>query len=281
MTIDKLDFDFICELVHRRTGILLSPGKEYLAVTRLQSLVSEYGFGSIAGLVVQLRARPISPLEELVVEAMVTNETSFFRDLHPFESLRTDILPDVIRRNKDHRSINIWSAGCSSGQEVYSIAMVIREHFPELASWSIFMLATDVSSAVLERAREGLFGQMEVNRGLPAHLLLKYFKQDRVRWEIDDSIRRMVTFKKLNLIEPWRPLPPMDIVFLRNVLIYFAPPTKELVLERAKDVLRTGGHLLLGGSETPLTMDVGYERNPIGKTVWYRKKAPSRRDAGV
>jgi chemotaxis protein methyltransferase CheR len=274
MTLVEADFDFIRDLVFRRTAIVLEPGKEYLAVTRLEPIRRGLGMRSLAELILALRADAHSPLHDQVAEAMTTNETSFFRDTHPFEGLRTEVIPELIERNKNLRTLRIWSAGCATGQEPYSIAMLLREDFPALlTTWSVQILATDVSATVLSQAQAGRFGQLEVNRGLPAKLLVKYFRRDGLHWFIDDSVRSMVTFERQNLFSAaWVP-PPMDVVFLRNVAIYFSDSGKRETLKRVRSALRPGGYLLLGASETAMYADEGLQRVPIGKTVWYRKEA--------
>jgi chemotaxis protein methyltransferase CheR len=279
VTLPAADFEYIRELVHRRAAIVLESNKGYLAISRLEPLAHSVGLRSVSDLVTRLRSDPNSLLHEQVVEAMTTNETSFFRDLYPFESLRTHILPAIIERNRGGRAINIWSAGCASGQEPYSLAMLIKEDFPELDSWSVSILATDVAAAVLERARTGRFAQIEMNRGLPAHLHVKYFHRQGSQWEIDASIRQRVRFERHNLVTPWPGMPAMDLVFLRNVLIYFDHATKESILRRMREVLRPHGYLLLGASETTLNIDGGFERHPLGRTVWYTKR-PSAASSG-
>jgi chemotaxis protein methyltransferase CheR len=273
MTLVESDFDFIRDLVFRRTAIVLEPGKEYLAVTRLEPIRRGLGMRSLAELILTLRSDPRSPLHDQVAEAMTTNETSFFRDTHPFESLRETVIPELIERNKALRTLRIWSAGCATGQEPYSIAMLLREDFPALlTTWTVQILATDVSTTVLGQATAGSYGQLEVNRGLPARLLVKYFRRDGLHWFIDDSIRSMVTFERQNLFSAaWVP-PPMDVVFLRNVAIYFSESGKMETLKRVRTALRPGGYLLLGASETAMRLDEGLQRVPIGKTTWYRKE---------
>jgi chemotaxis protein methyltransferase CheR len=272
MSLLETDFDFIRDLVFRRTSIVLEPGKEYLAVTRLEPIRRSLGMRSLAELIVALRNDPKSPLHDQVAEAMTTNETSFFRDSHPWESLRTQVIPELIERNRSLRTIRIWSAGCATGQEPYSLAMLLREDFPALlTTWSVQILATDVSATVLNQARSGRFGQLEVNRGLPAKLLVKYFRREGLYWFIEDSIRTMVTFERQNLFSTtWVPS-PMDIVFLRNVAIYFSDSGKRETIKRVRNALRPGGYLLLGASETAMHLDEGLKRLPIGKTTWYRK----------
>jgi chemotaxis protein methyltransferase CheR len=266
------DFDYIRDLVRDRAAIILEPGKEYLAVTRLDPVVRRAGLGSLSELVATLREDDDPALSEQVIDALTTNETTFFRDLHPFESLRNHILPALVERKRLSRSLSIWSAGCSSGQEPYSVAMLIREDFPELAGWQVSILGTDVSIAMLERARAGRYGQIEVNRGLPAHLLVKYFRRAGVGWEIDGSIRAMVRFRQQNLIDPWPSMPPMDLVLMRNVMIYFDVAAKQEILARVGDVLAPHGYLLLGTSETTLHLDDSFRRHAVGPTGWYQRK---------
>ncbi len=269
------DFRYIQDLVRERAAIVLEPGKEYLAVTRLDPLVRRAGLGSLSELVAALREERTSPLHEEVVDALTTNETTWFRDVHPFESLRSHVLPDLIERKQLSRTLFVWSAGCSSGQEPYSLAMMIREDFPELDDWQISIVGTDVSAAMLERARAGLYGQIEVNRGLPAHLLVRYFHQVGVRSELDARIRSMVRFQRQTLMGPWANLPLMDLVLMRNVMIYFDPATKRQVLGRVRDVLAPHGYLLLGSAETTLHIDDAFQRHAVGPTAWYRRKQGS------
>jgi len=274
------DFVYIRDLVRERAAIVLEPGKEYLAETRLDPVARRAGLGSVSELVATLREDEDPHLSEEVVDALTTNETSFFRDVYPFESMRTHVLPDLIERKRLSRSLFIWSAGCSSGQEPYSIAMLIREDFPELDDWQVSILGTDVSAAMLERARAGRYGQIEVNRGLPAHLLVKYFRRTGVSWQIDESIRSMVQFRHQNLVGPWPSLPPMDLVLMRNVMIYFELAAKQQILACVGDVLAPHGYLLLGTSETTLHLDDAFQRHAVGPTGWYRKKRqiPERAD---
>ena len=266
------DFEYIRDLVKDRTAIVLEPGKEYLAVTRLDPVVRRAGLGSLSELVATLREDDDPALSEQVVDALTTNETTFFRDVYPFESLRTHVLPDLIERKRLSRSLFIWSAGCSSGQEPYSVAMLMRDEFPELAGWQVSILGTDVSVAMLERARAGRYGQLEVNRGLPADLLVRYFRRTGMDWEIDASIRAMVRFQHQNLVDPWPSLPPMDLVLMRNVMIYFDVTTKQDILGRVHGVLAPHGYLLLGTSETTLHLDDTFQRHAVGPTGWYRRK---------
>ena len=224
---ETADFEFVRDLVRKRSAIVLETEKSYLVESRLTPLARREGFGSISEVVAKLRLSGFSTLHSKVIEAMTTNETSFFRDIQPFEALKKVILADLITKRATTRQIRIWCAACSSGQEPYTVAMLIRENFPQLASWDVKILATDLSTQVLEKAKSGCFNQIEVNRGLPSPYILKYFDRSGMNWQLKDSIREMIEFRPLNLIEAWPVLNPMDIVFIRNVLIYFDVQTKK------------------------------------------------------
>ena len=232
------EFSYVQRLVRDCGAIVLDSDKAYLVESRLGPLVRREGFDSIGGLVAELRTRSLSRLHMEVVEAMTINETLFFRDHHPFELLRLTVLPELIRRRSASRTLNLWSAGCAAGQEPYSIAMLIREHFPELAAWNVRIVACDLSEDMVARSRKGIYGPIEVNRGLPAAYLVKYFRRDGADWRIDDAIRSMVEFRPMNLAGAWPALPDMDLVFLRNVLIYFDGATKKAVLSKVARQLR-------------------------------------------
>ncbi|HXE57028.1 MAG TPA: protein-glutamate O-methyltransferase CheR [Gemmatimonadales bacterium] len=273
MTLTAADFDFVRTLVRQHAAIVIDPGKEYLVESRLAPLAREHGYGSLSALLAELRERPAANLHRRVVEAMTTNETSFFRDPPSFEALRDVVLPELIARRGAERRLRIWCGAASSGQEPYSVAILLREHFPILAGWQVQILATDIARDVLDRARRGRYSQLEVNRGLPAPLLLKYFTKVGIEWEIAEPIRRMVGFGELNLVEPWPALPEFDLVLLRNVLIYFDVPTKQRVLANVRRVLRRDGTLLLGGAETTLGLDEAFERVPLGRSLGYRLRS--------
>jgi chemotaxis protein methyltransferase CheR len=254
------DFEVIRKLLLERSAIVLEPGKEYLVQTRLTPLVRQLKLNSIGDLVAQLRSPAGNGLCRQIVEAMVTTETSFFRDQHPFEALRKVVLPELIRRRREQRRLHIWCAASSTGQEPYSLAMLFREHFPELAGWKISFLASDVSREVLARAREGRFSQIEVNRGLPAALLVKYFDQHGTHWQVKQAIRSMVDFQEVNLAQPWPALPRLDLVLLRNVMIYFDVETKKAILGKLARLLLPDGYLFLGGAETTINLNDSYRR---------------------
>jgi chemotaxis protein methyltransferase CheR len=268
-TLAAPDFDYIAQLVHRRSAIVLEPGKEYLAESRLEGIAREHGLASVGELVSHMRSGTLD-LGDAVVDAMTTNETSFFRDAHPFNALRDSVLPELIEARRVARTISIWCGATSSGQEPYSVAMLIREHFPELASWQVRIIATDISPSMLERTRQGRYSQLEVNRGLPAPMLVKYFTRDGMHWVVSEDLRRMVSAQYLNLNERWPVMPPFDLVLLRNVLIYFDVPTKQQILAKVRQALRPDGLLLLGGAETTMNLDANFERIPHGRSTWYR-----------
>jgi chemotaxis protein methyltransferase CheR len=276
MALGEREFEYVRALVHERAAIVLEPGKSYLVESRLMPLARAEGLATVAELIARLKRARAGRLHRLVVEAMTTNETSFFRDVRPFEALRQVVLPELIARRAGERRLCLWCAAASSGQEPYSVAMLLREHFPRLAEegWMLRLLASDLSEEMVERAREGCYRQLEVNRGLPAALLVKYFEKVGVEWRLHEDIRRMVEFFPLNLAEAWPPLPPMDVILVRNVLIYFDAETKRAVLARMRRLLRPDGYLFLGGAETTLHVDDAFERVVVCGAACYRVRAP-------
>lgn len=269
--LEPRSFDYIAKLVRDRSAIVLEANKSYLVESRLSPVARECGLDTIERLIEKLQEPNAQGLTQKVVDAMTTNETSFFRDLHPFQALKTTILPNLIKARSSERVLNIWSNACSSGQEVYSIAMMIQESFPELGGWKVRLIASDLSTKILEKAKTGLFTQTEINRGLPMPLLLKYFSKQGIQWKLNDEIRSMVEFRPINLIETFpTAINRMDIVFLRNVLIYFSPETKSAILNRVRASLRNDGCLFLGGSETTMNLNVKFEKQQIGNAVYYR-----------
>ena len=261
---------YVCTLVRDRSAIELEASKSYLIEARLTPLAKQHGFASPAELIQGVRSRRHPDLERRVVEAMTTNETSFFRDKHPFDALREHVLPQIATTNASRRTLNIWSAACSTGQELYSVAMLLREHFPAMLSWKVQLVGTDLSDDVLERARLGRFSQIEVNRGLPANLLMKYFQRDGMQWRLSPELPAAAKFMKMNLIQSWPTLPTFDVVFLRNVLIYFAPETKKAILQNIRKVMAPGAVLFLGAAETTMGLDASFEREQVGNGVFYR-----------
>lgn len=264
------DFDYVRRIVLERSSIVLDGSKAYLAEARLLPVARQLGLGSIADLVARLRIERGRELQTKVVEAMTTNETSFFRDRTPFEALRLHVLPRLVTARAKLQALRIWSAGCSTGQEPYSIAMMLRDYFTRLDDWDVSILATDLSHDVLGRARAGRYSQLEVNRGMPAEMLIGHFDRDGIAYQLRDDVRRMVDFRQLNLADPWPDLPRMDVVFLRNVLIYFDVPVRRAILQRVRRVLAPDGFLFLGGAETTLNLDDSFERVAIDKAGCYR-----------
>lgn len=262
------NFDFVREFVAREAAIVIDKGKEYLVETRLANLAARNGCASVNALVDLIRASRdgAAPLRSSVVDALTTNETLFFRDLNPFDALRDHVIPEFQARCPGQQ-FTLWSAAASTGQEAYSIAMLLAEHFP---AQSARIFGTDLSPSVIERAKAGLYQQVEVNRGLPAKLLFKHFKQTPEGWRIDDALRRRVQFSVLNLLHSWAHLPRCHVVMLRNVMIYFDIPTRRKILHQVKSVLLPGGYLVLGGAETPVLVDKSYVPVQVGKATFYR-----------
>jgi len=267
MPVTAADFEYVRRIVADDSALALRDGKEYLVRTRLEPVAKREGLGSVAELIDRLRGGA-PELRRQVVEALVTHETTFFRDAHPFDALREQVIPALWRENGGRR-LSLWSAATSTGQEAYSIAILIREHFPEITTPTI--LATDISDPVLMRARKARFSQLEVGRGLPVALLLKHFDQHGREWQLHDEVRNMVTFHQLNLARPLPRIASMDVVFLRNVLIYFDACAKAALLERVSRILRPGGYLFLGGAESICGLEASYERVQIGRSISYRR----------
>lgn len=263
------DFDYLRALVREKSGIVLEPGKEYLVESRLGPLVRHLRLGTIASLVQGIRQGNVE-LQAKVVDAMTTNETSFFRDIRPWEALKSDILPELIERRRGQRQLSLWCAAASSGQEPYTVAMLLRENFPELAAWKVQHIATDISPTMLEQCKKGRYSQLEVNRGLPASYLVRYFERNAADWIVKPDIRNTIDFRPLNLATPWPPLPRFDIVFIRNVLIYFDRETKRRILAGIKKLLMPDGYLFLGSSETTINIDENWVSRSIGKTIVYQ-----------
>lgn len=270
MPISNSDFNFIRELVFEHSAIVLEDGKEYLVESRLGPIIKTEGFDTIDQLVKALRKNLNNGLQYKVTEALTTNETSFFRDIHPFETLKNIILPELIKTRQSTKELNIWCAASSSGQEPYSIAMLIHENFPSLFNWKINFIASDISEKMLSRCRSGTFSQIEVNRGLPAALLIKYFDKSGPVWTIKKQLRERIDFQHINLSGELPYLPGMDIIFLRNVLIYFDIRMKKKILKQLRSVLKPDGYLFLGGAETTLNLDESYTRMGVKYSGCYR-----------
>jgi len=274
MAISKPDFDYVSQLARTQSALVLEPGKEYLVETRLGPLAQKEGFASLSDYIGWMRAEKlITTLHHKAIDALTTNETLFFRDHHPFEALRQQIIPSLLEKNAAFRKLTIWSAASSTGQEPYSLAMLLREHFPQLATWRVSILGTDLSPTVLKVAQAGEYSQLEVNRGLPASYLVKYFTQQGLKWHIKDDVRRLVEFRAMNLIQTWPMMPQFDLVLIRNVMIYFDVETKKAILKKIKTCLSPDGYLFLGSSETTMNLDSDYQPISYGKAVAYRLQA--------
>ena len=261
------NFDFLCRTVHKDSGIVLDESKGYLLESRLLPVVKSEGATSLDDLCRLIRATGGERLRDKVVEAMTTNETLFFRDVTPFEALEKELLPKLVEGAAGRCPLRFWSAACSSGQEAYSLAMMCLEM--GLGPFQIEFLGTDLSDQILERAQRGRFMQLEVNRGLPAKYLVKYFTRHGMEWEINSEVRQMVRWTKLNLTLSWPDLGLFDVVLCRNVLIYFDTETKRGILARIRRHIRPEGYLILGSSETTLNIDEEFIRRQVGRAIMY------------
>ncbi len=275
MSLKPEEFDYVADLARSNAAIVLERGKEYLVETRLAPLARQEGVATLGELISRLRSqRTFGPLHARVVDALTTNETFFFRDFHPFEALRKQVVPELIRERAALKRLTIWSGACSTGQEPYSLAMLLRDSFPELRDWAVKIYATDLSPTVLVQAKEGRYSQLEVNRGLPAPLLVRYFEKREGHWFVKPEIKAMIDFKPMNLIQPWPLMPGFDIIFLRNVMIYFDVDTKRSILRRMRACLLPHGHLFLGTAETTLNLDAEWKPTPVGNTVAFQLGKP-------
>ncbi len=267
----RLDFEYVRSLVRKESAIVLDDSKTYLVVSRLLPVARHHGFETVGALISNLQATGQGVLHTLTVEAIATTETSFFRDLHPFVALRDEILPELIqKRSQSSRTLSIWSAGCSSGQEPHSIAMILRDRFSNLAGWTLQLNASDLSSQMVERASLGNYSQLEVNRGLPAPYLVRFFDQIEDRWVLKEDLRKMFRYFQQNLTREWSSLPAIDVLLLRNVLIYFDVATRRKLLRQVRRLLRPDGYLLLGSAETTLNLDELFDRVRVGRAVFYQ-----------
>jgi chemotaxis protein methyltransferase CheR len=270
MSLSPEDFAFFRAWLRDRSAIALEPGKEYLVESRLERVVRREGFASVADVVRRLRERAGPAFETEVVEALTTNETSFFRDWRPFEALKARILPELVAARGGARRLDLWSAASSSGQEAYSLAMLLAEHFPATAPWTVSIHGSDLNAEMVQRTRAGRYTQLEVNRGLPAALLVKHFRQEGGDWLVSDPLRQRVKAFQLNLATPWPALPTMDVILLRNVLIYFELPMRAAILERMRRVLAPDGVLFLGSAETTVGVAEGWRRDEAAGAVFFR-----------
>lgn len=266
------DFGFIAQLLYQRSGLVITQEKAYLLESRLNPVARKWDLDGVDQLIHALRTKKDERLAVDVTEAMTTNESFFFRDIRPFEQFKDIVLPHLLEARAARKQIRIWSAACSSGQEPYTLAMMLKDEATRLAGWRVEILATDLSHEILKKAREGLYSQFEVQRGLPITLLMKYFTQEGEKWRISEDIRRMVTYKPFNLLDNPSTLGQFDVVFCRNVLIYFDQATKSQVLARIAQIMPADGYLYLGGAETVLGISDAFEVVP-GQRGVYRLSA--------
>ncbi|MGE0611348.1 MAG: protein-glutamate O-methyltransferase CheR [Hyphomicrobiales bacterium] len=268
------DFDYLREMLKTRSGLVLSEEKKYLVESRLLPLARENGLDSLSALVGALKSASGELLRRRATEAMTINESFFYRDKTPFENFRNIMVPALKASKGASRRLRIWCAASSSGQEPYSLAMEIREMGPALAGWNIEIVGTDICSEVLEKARTGLYSQFEVQRGLPIQMLVKYFKQTGTMWQIDASIRAMVRYTQFNLLETFSQLGTFDIVFCRNVLIYFDADTKRDILMRISRQLAPDGFLVLGAAETVIGLTDAFATMREARGLYRHANAP-------
>jgi chemotaxis protein methyltransferase CheR len=262
------DFELLSGMLRTRSGLVLSKDKVYLLETRLMPVARKRGLENVEALVEEVRSKKEELLFRDITEAMTTNETFFYRDNKPFDAFRDDILPHLIEARATKKALRIWCAAASTGQEPYSLCMILKEATAKLHGWRIEIVATDLSRDVLEKAKVGLYSQFEVQRGLPIQHLVKYFKQVGELWQIDESIRSMVTFRELNLMDDFSRLGSFDLIMCRNVLIYFDQETKNGVLERISRTMPADGRLILGAAETVIGVSDKFRPVPNQRGVY-------------
>lgn len=262
------DFDIYKDLLKEKSGLVLSQDKAYLIESRLNPVAKKWGYDGIPAMTQIMRGVPSPDLVNDIIEAMTTNETSFYRDNTPFNIFKDHVIPYYKNKAGHPPKLRIWCAAASSGQEPYSLAMLLKEEAASLPGWNFEIIATDISHEILEQAKTGTYTQFEVQRGLPITHLMKYFTQDGDKWTINDDIKKMITYKYFNLLDPMSSLGQFDIIFCRNVLIYFDQPTKKDVMERAHKQLVEDGFFFLGGAETVLGITDAYAAVPNNRGLY-------------
>jgi chemotaxis protein methyltransferase CheR len=270
LEIETVDFDYVRKLVREASGVVLDDAKRYLVESRLGPIMRKHELPSLEHLVRQLRRWPRADLVTEVIEAMLTGETAFFRDMHPFDTLRDHILPELIREPR-MRPLHIWCAASSWGQEPYTLAMILAENFPSLLKGQVRIVATDLSGKALDRSREGLYSPMEVSRGLSQRLKDKYFRPKDGKFQVVEKLRDVIEFRALNLLTDPPPMGVMDIVLIRNVLIYFDAPSRENILQKAATMMANGAYMMLGSSEAGVAHP-SLEQVRFGRTICYRRR---------
>lgn len=277
-TSPSVDYGYLRELVFGLSQNVLDPSRDYLFATRLTRLLRNQGIAHLDELVEHLKVRKNPVLERSVADAMTINETSFFRDSRPFELLRTDLLPKLIEARRHVRSLRFWSAACSSGQEAYSLAMMLLEHFPVLVGWNIRIEGIDICAEVVERAKAGRYHRIEINRGLPARFVVRYFHHTAEDWVVKQEVRKMCNFRQANLCGPQLPFhrsdDRFDVIFLRNVMLYFSQETRRALLGNIHRILAPDGVLFLGSSEQPADPTI-WTSVLAGGTCHFKPRQPS------
>jgi chemotaxis protein methyltransferase CheR len=271
MTLTQAEFQFVSQLVRKEASIVLAPGKEYLVEARLIPVARAVGSPSVTEFLADLQRRPDPTNQRRIIDALTTNETSWFRDREPFAALTDVVLPELVKSRASSRKVRLWSAASSSGQEAYSLAITLQEHLPP--GWNYEIMGTDISTEMVKRAEAAEYSQVEVNRGLPASQLVQYFERAGAHWRITPQLRRNVSFRLMNLTAPLPSMQPFDVIFLRNVLIYFDVAVKRTVLQNVARLLRPDGWLFLGAAETTIGIDDNYERVAAGRTSAYRVRS--------
>jgi chemotaxis protein methyltransferase CheR len=268
---NQKDFAFLAELLHRRSGLVLTQQKANRVEDRLVPVMRRFGFKDSAALIRELR-HGHEALAIAVIEATTTNDSAFFRDRRTFEEFRDIVLPDLLRRRAGRKRLRIWSAACAAGQEPYSIAMILEDSNLRAQGWTIDLIASDLNSQMIARAEEGLYSQFEVQRGLPIRRLVRNFTQEGSNWRISENLRRMVTFRTFNLLDSYGWLMEMDVVFCRNVLMYFDRKTRISVIDRISDMLARDGALLVGPAESISGLTTDFTQTDQAPGLYYRTK---------
>ena len=266
-------FTALCDFLHRSSGLVMESSKQYLVESRVMPIVRRERLSGLDELVLVLQRGQNPKIAKDVIEAMTINETYFFRDKAPFDQFRNVMLPALIAARQNERRLRIWSAAASTGQEAYSLAMILDENAARMPGWKIDILGTDLSEQVLEKARKGIYSQFEVQRGLPTPVLLRYFSQIGESWQISDAMRTKVTFKQLNLLSDFSALGRFDVIFCRNVLIYFDAARKTDILARMTRVLAPDGYLTLGASESLIGLKTDLVPHPEHRGIFMRAGA--------
>jgi len=266
------DFELFFKMLEGHTGIAMGNEKEYLLAPRLSSIAQKNGFTDHVSLIKELVSKPICPLHWVTFEAMATHETMFFRDTHPFQAIKDVLLPQLIHAKRDSKQLSIWCAAASTGQEPYSLVILLRESFPTLRDWDLKIYATDLSERALSQARSGIYSPSEMQRGLTQEQISRHFTRlESGHWQVNSDLRKWIHFENINLIKPWQVTPKSDLILMRNILIYFNQEKKQMVLSKMRDQLSdVGGYLMLGASESIL-FDASFKLHRLERVSYYSK----------